>query len=209
MVTKACKTPTTEKTVAQQPKETPADALARTSLRPTVQAALTLMDYNKTFGEMSIGTLVNDLGKQCELASRGDLSRAEALLTAQAHTLDAIFHTLARQATRCEYVNQLDVNLRLGLKAQSQCRMTLEALAAIKNPPVVFARQANVTTGPQQINNGTAAPTRAREIETEQTQLLERQNGERLDIGTPGTAVSANRELDAVEEVHRPTHRRG
>jgi len=209
VVTKACKTPTTEKTVAQQPKETPADALARTSLRPTVQAALTLMDYNKTFGEMSIGTLVNDLGKQCELASRGDLSRAEALLTAQAHTLDAIFHTLARQATRCEYVNQLDVNLRLGLKAQSQCRMTLEALAAIKNPPVVFARQANVTTGPQQINNGTAAPTRAREIETEQTQLLERQNGERLDIGTPGTAVSANRELDAVEEVHRPTHRRG
>lgn len=40
---------------------------------------------------------------------------------------------------------------RMALKAQNQCRMTLETLATIENPPVVFARQANVTTGPQQI----------------------------------------------------------
>jgi hypothetical protein len=34
--------------------------------------------------------------------------------------------------------------LRLGLKAQSQCRATLETLAAIKNPrPVAFVQQAN------------------------------------------------------------------
>lgn len=31
---------------------------------------------------------------------------------------------------------------------------TLETLANIKNPPVVLARQANITTGPQQVNNG-------------------------------------------------------
>jgi hypothetical protein len=58
----------------------------------------------------------------------------------------------------------------MALRAQSQCRATLETLAAIKNPPIVYARQANVTTGPQQINNGVASP-RAREIENEQTRF--------------------------------------
>src|SRR5262245_3326901 len=70
--------------------ETRADALAHASLRPTVQAAVTLMEFNKCFGEMSINTLVADLAKQCDLASKGGLRRAEVLLTAQAHTLDAL-----------------------------------------------------------------------------------------------------------------------
>ena len=43
--------------------------------------------------------------------------------------------------------------MRLALKAQGQCRATLETLATIKNPPVVFARQANIAQGPQQVNN--------------------------------------------------------
>ena len=120
--------------VVRHQKETPAEAVAHTALRPTVQAALTLMGYNKVFGEMSVKTLVTDLGKQCELANSGDLRRAEAILTAQAHTLDAIFHKLARKATRSEYLNQLEVHLRLALKAQSQCRATLETLAEIKKP---------------------------------------------------------------------------
>src|SRR6266508_4329496 len=83
--------------VQRQEAETVADALAHTSLRPTVQAALTVRDYNKVFGEISINTLVADLGKQCELARNGDLGRAEAMLVPQAHTLDAIFHKLARK----------------------------------------------------------------------------------------------------------------
>ena len=44
--------------------------------------------------------------------------------------------------------------MRMALKAQSQCRATLETLATIKNPPAVFARQANIAQGPQQVNNG-------------------------------------------------------
>ena len=42
--------------------------------------------------------------------------------------------------------------MRLSLKAQGQCRATLETLAVIKNPPV-FAHQANIAHGPQQVNN--------------------------------------------------------
>ena len=60
-----------------------------------------------------------------------------------------------------EYLPATETYLRLALKAQSQCRATLETLAAIKNPPIIFAEQANVTTGPQQINNGATVAPRA------------------------------------------------
>ena len=50
--------------------------------------------------------------------------------------------------------------LKLAFKAQNQCRMTLETLTTIKNPPVVYAKQANIAHGPQQVNNSesTSAP---------------------------------------------------
>jgi hypothetical protein len=48
-------------------------------------------------------------------------------------------------------------------KAQNQCRMTLETLSTIKNPPVVYAKQANIAHGPQQVNNGTAPASHANE----------------------------------------------
>jgi hypothetical protein len=199
--------------VAQQPTETPADALAHTSLRPTVQAALTLMDYNKSFGELSINTLVDDLGKQCELASGGDLKRAEAILTAQAHTLDALFNSLARRAAMNmgEYINAAETYMRLALKAQAQCRATLETLAEIKNPqPFAFVRQANIAHGPQQVNNsGAADPSRAGESENQPNKVLEHQHGERLDFGTAGAAGGADSELETVGAVNRPQDRSG
>jgi hypothetical protein len=194
--------------LTQQPAETSANTRAHASLRPTVQAALTLMDYNKCFGDLSINTLVDDLGKQCDLASSGDLKRPEAILTAQAHTLDAIFHTLARRAQRVEYLNQFDTNMRLALKAQAQCRATLETLAEIKNPkPVAFVRQANIAHGPQQVNNGTVQPgeaSRARETENRPNELLEAKNGESVDAGTTGTTSSADSPMETVGAVYRP-----
>jgi hypothetical protein len=82
----------------------------------------------------------------------------------QAHTLNAIFNDLARKAAKSEYINQMESHLRLALKAQGQCRATLETLAAIKNPqPVAFVRQANIAHGPQQVNNSGAEDRRAPE----------------------------------------------
>jgi hypothetical protein len=52
--------------------------------------------------------------------------------------------------------------LRLALKAQSQSRASIESLAQIKNPPVVYARQANFANGPQRVNSGVAAPRRGK-----------------------------------------------
>ena len=107
----------------------------------------------------------------------GDLREAEILLTAQAVTLNTMFTHLASMAAKTEYVDHLDRYMRLALKAQGQCRATLETLATIKNPPVVFARQANIAQGPQQVNNTVSLerrddqPTRAakRKIRTNRT----------------------------------------
>ena len=152
-------------------------------LRPTAQAAVTVMEYRGR--EISIETLAEDLRKECELASNGDFVRTEALLLAQAHTLDAIFHNLARNAAHSEYLNQLEANLRLALKAQSQCRATLETLTAIKNPEsVAFVRQTNIAQGPQQVNNILARPgdlSRPEKTEDSQNKVLEAHSGEWLE----------------------------
>ena len=184
---------------------------AQMCLRPTVQAASVVNAYNKTrdWDGPAIGDLLAELVTQVETVTRGDLTRAESMLLSQAHSLEAIFASLARRAAlnAGEYLGTCETYLRLALKAQSQCRATLETLALIKNPPpVAFVRQANIAHGPQQVINA-AAPTGegscAREIGSEQSKLLEVEHGERLDTGTAGTASSADLQLATVGAINR------
>jgi hypothetical protein len=181
---------------------------ARTALRPSVRAAITTQTYSKQFGELDLGALVGELVAQNVAVSKGDMGRVEGMLMSHAHTLDAIFHELARRAAlnMGEYINAAETYMRLALKAQSQCRATLETLAAIKNPaPLTFVKQANVAHGPQQVNNGTVPtgePSRARESESQPNKLLEQQHGEGLDTRAPRAPVEASSSLEAVEEVH-------
>jgi hypothetical protein len=92
--------------------------------------------------------------------------------------------------------------MRLALKAQSQCRATIETRAEIKNPrPIAFAQQANIANGPQQVNNGgqvPAEPSCAEKSENQQSILLEKSDGERLDFGAKGAIVGANTPLETV-----------
>ena len=97
-----------------------------------------------------------------------DMSQVEDMLVHQAIALQAMFVRLSEQGLLSTSPHQFDIYLRYALRAQAQCRTTLEALAEIKNPPVVFARQANITTGNQQINNGASPRARGRENGSEQ-----------------------------------------
>jgi hypothetical protein len=107
-----------------------------------------------------------------------------------------------------EYMNATETYLRLALKAQGQCRATLETLAVIKNPqPVAFVRQANIAHGPQQVNNGPfqpEEPSRARKTGIKPNKLLEEQNGERLELKTAGTPSEIDSSLEAVGAVQWP-----
>ena len=100
-------------------------------------------------------------------------------------------------------------NVRVALRAQSQCRATLETLAAIKNPPIVYARQANIAQGPQQVNNGVAPPSRAGENENVQNKLLEARNDKCLDTRAAGAAIGGDTALETVGALHRAKDARG
>ncbi len=177
--------------------ETQGETLARHALQPEIQAALTIKHFERgALVGASLNSLVDQLSAQSALSNQGDLSRAEALLTAQAHTLDGIFNDLARRAATSEYLSGCDTYLRLALKCQSQCRATIDALAEIKNPShVTFAKQANIANGPQQVNNG--LPSRG-ENKIPPIKLLEHTNGERLDFGAQGQAICTNTALETV-----------
>lgn len=195
--------------LAMAPTQTEAQAIAHTVLRPTVQAAQTVRAFNGQHNNLHVTDLVNALVRQTELANEGDLTRAESMLTAQAHTLDAIFHALARRAAvnMGEHLPAAETYMRLALKAQAQARATLETLATIKNPPIIFAKQANIAHGHQQVNNGDADPVARGKIETPPTELLEHAHeSQRLDTGTPRRAVAGNSSLAAVAAIHRPAH---
>jgi hypothetical protein len=160
--------------------------------------------------DLDLPALMATLQEQGETVNAGNLAQAEAMLMNQATALQTLFARLAERGMGCNKVVPFETNMRIALRAQSQCRATLETLAALKNPPVVIAKQANVTTGPQQVNNGVAtAPPRARENEITPNKLLEASYGERLDTGTTGAAAGANPRLEAVGAVNGTEDRRG
>jgi hypothetical protein len=99
--------------------------------------------------------------------------------------------------------------MRLALRAQNQCRATLETLAAIKNPPVVFAKQANIANGPQQVNNGVGTAPRTQGNEILQTQQSEAAHELLPHTRAPSLEGAANPALEAVGEVDRAEVGRG
>lgn len=178
-------------------------AIVRTVLRPSFNHALTATQVlRRSFGERDVSELTEELSAQCAAVSGGNMARPEALLTAQAHTLDALFNDLTRLAygnwNKLEVAERL---LRLAFKAQTQSRATVETLGNLRNPPMVIARQANITQGPQQVNNGEPAPTRKTQFEP--NKLLEHTHVERLDTGTTGAASGADSRLEAVGALDR------
>jgi len=189
------------------------DGLAQTALRPTIRAAATIKEYSKAYGDLDLSELANELSSQVHALEDGDLTGAEAMLIAQAHTLDAIFNTMAINVSDGGYLKKLDLYLKLALRAQSQCRATWETVATIKNPPMVgYVGQANIAHGPQQVNNALApayAPSPALENETLQNELLEAKDGERLDFGAKSQACGADPAMAAVDSINRPSDTSG
>ncbi len=194
-----------------EPSADMATSLAQAALRPSVRAGVTAGAFSKHFGEVDLTALVSELAVQEKAVNDGNLRRPEAMLIAQAQTLEAIFHELARRAAlnMGEYLGAAETYMRLALKAQSQCRATLETLGTIKNPAAVaFVRQANIAHGPQQVNNGAHPPPedawRERESEIQRNKLLGQERNERVDSGTLRATVDAHSQVETVGEVHGP-----
>jgi hypothetical protein len=111
------------------------------------------------------------------------------------------------------YLDAADRYMRLALKAQSECRVTIETLAEIKNPkPVAFVQQANIANGPQQVNNGpppAAEASRTRESENQPNELLEQQRNAWLDTRATHRAAGSNSSVEAVGAIYGTKDERG
>jgi hypothetical protein len=125
-----------------------------------VQNAAALEPWAAMFGKLDMNGLSQDLKEATSRVTKdGNMRTPEAMLYGQVVALQTIFTSLSRRAAlnAGEYINAAERYLRLALKAQAQCRATIETLHDMKYPrPVAFVRQANIAHGPQQVNNGTA-----------------------------------------------------
>jgi hypothetical protein len=211
----------TDKQMAADPR-----AHARSTLSSSVGAANTVHAWRRTWKDgqtedpqqraLDVQGLAEELFDQCRAIQSGNMKRPEAMLSSQAHTLDAIFNTLATRAASNvgHQPETAELYLRLALRAQSQCRAALETLSLLKNPPsIAFVRQANVSNGPQQVNNGVppreASLAHAGHTDNLPNKLLEQQPSERMDARTAPATVGSDTTMEAVAEIHRPADGEG
>ena len=215
----ATKKTVTKKTPATLPAKQAPAAENRKTLAPhelvlssNTQNAIGIMSWGKFagVGDADLQGLADDLGTQTKMVQDGGTRLIEGMLFRQAKTLETMFTALARRAASNTGLKEYQINLTLALKAQAQCRATLEALAEIKNPrPVAFVKQANIANGPQQVNNGPSAqyaqaPAHAANSQTQQNELLEDSLGRTyLDTGATAAAARSHPAVATVEQVQR------
>ena len=162
--------------------------------------------------DMDLISLVDKVEAQTEAVRNGDLNEVEAMLFGQALTLQATFTALSRRAAANVglNVNVTDTYLKLALRAQGQCRATLETLAEIKSPrSVAFIKQGNFAQN-QQINQGSTNDARTHEkITIAPNELLTDEratNAIAMDTRTTGASGVGDQRMEAVATGHGTAH---
>ncbi len=164
---------------------------------------IAIMQPKSLASDIDTPTLLDVLKEQSGASQLGDLSNVEAMLINQATALQAMFVRMCEQATDQSMRPNFEAFMRLALKAQAQCRATLETLATIKNPPIVYANQANVTAGPQQINNITPPSISAEDFKNKQNQLSGDIHELCQNTRASGIASRINSKVETMGEVNR------
>lgn len=177
---------------------------AEVVLLPTNTNTVTAVNYvsNAISGEISMTDAVAVMKDKVKEINNGNLQALEGTLTAQVVSLDTIFNSLALKSRSSDTMSKMESYLRLALKAQAQCARTIEVLANLKNPPIVYAKQANIANGNQQVNNGTMeTSTHTGKTVNQQNELLEANNG-RTTMDT-STAKRTSRKDKAMATVEK------
>lgn len=190
---------------------------------PAVLGAVVVNTYNrinKGNGQApdlkeTMQAIMADIAK----VNRGDLSDIEAMLTGQAVMLQGMFAEMALRAAEQTQLKHYQAFFNMAMKAQAQSRSTIQALVELKYPrQVVITKQANISNGHQQVNNGefqdqyACVRGRAREIPIESNELLEAGNdttGERLDTRAAQGAIREDPAMATVAAQHGRKNPRG
>lgn len=191
--------------VAKRKNNKSEQTMARLVLAPESLSAGVLMCC-KNFDGASITEVAQELKRQTAAVNSGDMTRAENMLMAQAHTLDGLFANLASRALTAKHLDTLEVFMRLALKAQNQSRATLQTLAELKTPKqIAFVKQANIGNQIQVNNDTTEQSARTRKKKETRNELLEVEHVQRLDTRTKSATGSIDSELATVGEKHWAT----
>jgi hypothetical protein len=164
-----------------------------------------------TIGVVDLTESVALMQAKTEQVRSGDLSVPEAILTAQAVALDVIFTEMARRAAlnMGEHLQATDTYMRLAMRAQGQCRATLQTLGELKNPrQVAFVKQANIANGHQQVNNSdTYIHTHTGDFSTDK---LSGEGDELLPNARASSIESSTyKKMETLGAIHRPQNTRG
>jgi len=187
--------------------EAPSQALARTVTSPECLSA-SVLKICQNIDRTEINGLITELKQQTAAVHGDDLSRAESMLMAQAHTLDGLFARLTSNALTSSDMDRLERYMKLALKAQNQARATLQTLGELKAPKqIAFVKQANIGNQVQVNNEHSPMRSRARKNKTPPNELLEVQHGERLDTRATGSASGLDSAMATLEQQHRPDQR--
>jgi hypothetical protein len=197
--------------------ESEVEAHSRAKLNPVANSAVTVLNFHPIRTGCDIGGLIDEIAKQTKRVQNGDMSGPEAILVSQAHALDVLFSSLAQKAALNMgggYLQATEAYLRLALKAQSQCRTTIEALGELKHPrTATFIKQANIA-GQQQVNNadtrtnthtGAQAGAREKDITPTNEQLTEDAHAP-MDTRAASASICAHPDLETVGTVDRAKH---
>jgi hypothetical protein len=196
--------------VKVNPTDTPEDQarkMASTILSPALSSYRVLRaaeSESALLDKSDVPSLMKELREQSDAVNCGDMSHLEKMLSNQATSLQSLFARMTERGMAQSQMPHIEGFMRLALKAQNQCRATIETLAAIKNPPVIYAKQANISNGHQQINNGIPSNTRTHahtgNILNQQNELLEvNHGGETVDSGTTGATSRKNKAMATVD----------
>ncbi|MBM2767068.1 hypothetical protein [Burkholderia anthina] len=146
-----------DKERAEKRGKTTAELMTRPSFMAAHTAMSFIPDSMKAYGPANVVSMYEEFHKRVKEVCEGDMTTPEALLVAQAMSLNSIYNECAQLAGAniAQRLPQAEILMRMALKAQAQCSQTLRVLGELKAPKsVAFIKQQNNAAGNQQVNNG-------------------------------------------------------
>ena len=135
-----------------------AEAMARAMTIPYLRHGIVTQGIVKKMvgdlpGEPDMANFGKAIRDEAERARNGDLTLASELLTAQALSLDSMFTEYVRRATMNmgDYPLAMERFAKLAMRAQANCRASLEALAKLHQPREQTVRHVHVNEGGQAV----------------------------------------------------------
>ena len=146
-----------------------------------LNATLAKPFFDNILSDVSLVNISDGIKQQLAEVKSGDMTSIEAMLVAQANSLQIMFVSLGRKAISQTGLPQYTAMFNLALKAQAQSRATIQALTELKYPKQTnFVKQANIANGHQQINNQVASDNVTNTHTRAHAQAIEHQHNELL-----------------------------